>query len=215
VAKFYTSEVALALDYLHRMGIIYRDLKPENILLARDGHIKLTDFGFATKCYSTTTTLCGTPDYIAPELVHQRRYNHYVDWHAVGALLYEMLASIPPYHDDSIPQIYINIAKGPSHIIWPKTISALAKEVILHLLDPNPLTRYGLDELYDHPFFEEVDWILLLQKAIDPPFIPIVDSDGDASAFDLYPEDGVADKYGAVTAPDPHGALFPDFDYTR
>ena len=91
VAKFYAAEVALAIQYLHELDIIYRDLKPENILISQDGHIKLTDFGFAKRVEDLTYTLCGTPDYLAPEVVQQGGYNKSVDWYAWGVLIYEML----------------------------------------------------------------------------------------------------------------------------
>jgi protein kinase A len=91
VAKFYAAEVALAIDYLHSLDIIYRDLKPENILLGADGHVKVTDFGFAKFVPDITWTLCGTPDYLAPEVVQSKGYNKSVDWYALGVLIFEML----------------------------------------------------------------------------------------------------------------------------
>ena len=93
VAKFYAAEVALAIDYLHSLDIIYRDLKPENILLGADGHVKVTDFGFAKYVPDITWTLCGTPDYLAPEVVQSKGYNKSVDWYALGVLIFEMLVS--------------------------------------------------------------------------------------------------------------------------
>lgn len=91
MAKFYAAEVALAIDYLHSLDIIYRDLKPENILLGADGHVKVTDFGFAKYVPDITWTLCGTPDYLAPEVVQSKGYNKSVDWYALGVLIFEML----------------------------------------------------------------------------------------------------------------------------
>jgi protein kinase A len=98
VAKFFGAEVALALDYLHCLDIVYRDLKPENILLGSDGHIKITDFGFAKLVPDITWTLCGTPDYLAPEIVQSKGYNKSVDWYALGVLIFEMLAGYPPFY---------------------------------------------------------------------------------------------------------------------
>ena len=95
VAKFYAAEVALAIDYLHSLDIIYRDLKPENILLGADGHVKVTDFGFAKFVPDITWTLCGTPDYLAPEVVQSKGYNKSVDWYALGVLIFEMLVRSP------------------------------------------------------------------------------------------------------------------------
>ena len=92
VALFYVTELVLALEYLHSKSIAYRDLKPENLLIASDGHIKITDFGFAKKIQDRTFTLCGTPEYLAPEIIMSCGYNHGVDWWALGVLLFEMLA---------------------------------------------------------------------------------------------------------------------------
>ena len=92
VALFYTTEIVLALEYLHKKQIAYRDLKPENLLIAADGHLKITDFGFAKKVVDRTFTLCGTPEYLAPEIIMSTGHNHGVDWWALGILLFEMLA---------------------------------------------------------------------------------------------------------------------------
>lgn len=117
---FYTTEIVVALDHLHKSKIVYRDLKPENLLIASDGHIKLTDFGFAKKVEDKTYTLCGTPEYLAPEIIISCGYNHSVDWWALGILLYEMLVGYPPFYDSNPMNIYKKIIDGvfdfPRHV---------------------------------------------------------------------------------------------------
>ncbi|KAF8661468.1 hypothetical protein AX16_001305 [Volvariella volvacea WC 439] len=219
VAKFYAAEVALALNHLHKMDIIYRDLKPENILLNYDGHIRIADFGFAKLCENSTWTLCGTPDYLAPEIIAQKRYNKSVDWYALGVLIFEMLAGLPPYHQTEVNPVllYEKITRGPAFIRWPAQFHEYATDIILKLMEGDPSKRYGnlkhgAGDVFAHPWFKEVDWDRLLAREITAPYLPKIAGDGDASAFDQYPEDNVAKAYG-LPAPDPWGYAFPDFEY--
>ncbi|KAI0067576.1 kinase-like protein [Artomyces pyxidatus] len=219
VAKFYAAEVALALNHLHTLDIVYRDLKPENILLGLDGHIKIADFGFAKYCPNTTWTLCGTPDYLAPEVINQCRYNKSVDWYALGVLIFEMLTGLPPFHrpDDSPMALYGRIQSGPACIRFP-AINILAKDLVLKFLEGNPSKRYGnlrhgAGDVFAHPWFREVDWEKLRNREITAPYLPKVAGEGDASAFEKYPEEDIVSKYG-MPAEDEHGDMFPDFDYT-
>lgn len=99
VALFYITEIVLTFEYLHNLKIAYRDLKPENLLVAADGHLKITDFGFAKKIEEKTYTLCGTPEYLAPEIIMSVGHNLGVDWWALGVLIFEMLAGYPPFYD--------------------------------------------------------------------------------------------------------------------
>lgn len=99
VALFYSTEIVCALGYLHNLSIAYRDLKPENILIGKDGHIKITDFGFAKKIKDKTFTLCGTPEYLAPEIIMSCGHDMSVDWWALGVLIFEMLSGYPPFYD--------------------------------------------------------------------------------------------------------------------
>ncbi|KAH8996832.1 kinase-like domain-containing protein [Lactarius akahatsu] len=219
VAKFYAAEVALALHHLHNLNIVYRDLKPENILLGLDGHIKIADFGFAKYCPNTTWTLCGTPDYLAPEVINQSRYNKSVDWYALGVLIFEMLTGLPPFHrpEDSPMALYARIQSGPSCIRFP-AINILAKDLILKFLESNPSKRYGnlrngAGDVFSHHWFREVDWEKLRNRDIVAPYLPKVTGEGDASAFEHYEEGDAAAQYG-LPAEDVHGIHFPDFEYT-
>lgn len=112
VALFYTTEIVLALEYMHSKKIAYRDLKPENLLIASDGHLKITDFGFAKKIVDRSFTLCGTPEYLAPEIIMSSGHNHGVDWWALGVLVFEMLAGYPPFYDTNTYEIYRKITIG-------------------------------------------------------------------------------------------------------
>jgi len=220
VAKFYAAEVALALNYLHTLNVIYRDLKPENVLLNQDGHIKIADFGFAKLCPNTTWTLCGTPDYLAPEIVSQQRYNKSVDWYALGVLIFEMLSGLPPYHqpEPNPVLLYERIAAGPAFIRWP-AFNPDATDLILKLMEGDPSRRYGnlqhgAGDVFAHPWFREVDWEKLRRREIMAPYLPKIEGDGDASAFERYPEGDAVASYGKQTD-DPFGHHFPEFEYMQ
>jgi protein kinase A len=205
VAKFYAAEVTLALEYLHSKNIIYRDLKPENLLLDRHGHLKITDFGFAKRVPDKTWTLCGTPDYLAPEVVSNKGYNKSVDWWSLGILIYEMLCGYTPFWDSGSPmKIYENILKGK--VKYPAYVNADAQNLLERLITADLTKRLG--NLYggpadvkNHPWFAEVTWDRLARKDIDAPYTPPVKAGaGDASQFDRYPED--PEKYGMVGGTD-------------
>ncbi|EWG44174.1 AGC/PKA protein kinase [Fusarium verticillioides 7600] len=214
VAKFYAAEVTLALEYLHSKNIIYRDLKPENLLLDRHGHLKITDFGFAKRVPDKTWTLCGTPDYLAPEVVSNKGYNKSVDWWSLGILIYEMLCGYTPFWDSGSPmKIYENILKGK--VKYPAYVNADAQNLLERLITADLTKRLGNlyggpDDVKTHPWFAEVTWDRLARKDIDAPYTPPVKAGaGDASQFDRYPED--PEKYGVVTAPDEYGHMFTEF----
>ncbi|PPJ56725.1 hypothetical protein CBER1_08665 [Cercospora berteroae] len=213
VAKFYAAEVTLALEYLHSMDIIYRDLKPENLLLDRHGHIKITDFGFAKEVPDITWTLCGTPDYLAPEVVSSKGYNKSVDWWSLGILIFEMLAGFTPFWDSGSPlKIYENILKG--RVKYPPYIHPDAQDLLSKLITADLTKRLGnlhggSKDVMNHAWFAEVTWDRLAKKDIDAPYVPPVRGGaGDASLFDKYPEE--TEAYGQ-SGDDPYGKSFPDF----
>ncbi|GAD94554.1 cAMP-dependent protein kinase type 2 [Paecilomyces variotii No. 5] len=213
VAKFYAAEVTLALEYLHAQHIIYRDLKPENLLLDRHGHLKITDFGFAKEVPDITWTLCGTPDYLAPEVVSSKGYNKSVDWWSLGILIFEMLCGFTPFWDSGSPvKIYENILRGK--VKYPPYMHPDAVDLLSQLITPDLTKRLGnlhggSEDVKNHPWFAEVTWDRLARKDIDAPYVPPVrGGQGDASQFDKYPEEREA--YGA-NGDDPYGHLFSEF----
>ncbi|KAI8885670.1 kinase-like protein [Backusella circina FSU 941] len=211
VAKFYAAEVILAIEYLHKKSMIYRDLKPENLLLDANGHLKITDFGFAKHVPDITWTLCGTPDYLAPEVIQSKGYGRAVDWWSLGILIFEMLAGYPPFYDDDHLKLYEKILQGK--IRWPTYFDANAKDLLQHLLTSDLSRRYGnlkngANDIKNHPWFNGVDFDRVGARQIRAPYIPSIKGDGDASHFDKYPE--TTEQYG-VPCSDPHREKFPDF----
>ncbi|EEB11133.1 cAMP-dependent protein kinase catalytic subunit, putative [Pediculus humanus corporis] len=190
-ANFYSCEVILALEYLHSQSVVYRDLKPENLLLDQDGHLKIIDFGFAKKLTDRTWTLCGTPEYLAPEIIQSKGHNKAVDWWALGVLIYEMLAGHPPFFDSYPFGIYEKILAGK--IEWFRQIDPVAKDLIKKLLVHDRTKRLGnmkngAEDVKRHRWFKEIDWTEVYYKQLKPPILPHVKYDGDTRNFEDYPE---------------------------
>lgn len=190
-AKFYAAEIVLALECLHKNDIVYRDLKPENVLLDDEGHIRLTDFGLSKDSVSSnqlTHTFCGTPEYLAPEVIHGAGYGQGVDWWSLGTLLYEMLTGLPPFFNHNLHVMYEKIIRAK--LTFPAYLSQDARSVLAALLERSPKKRLGAgtddaESIKRHPFFSSIDWDLLYNKKMTPPFKPtIVDGAEDVTNVD-------------------------------
>ncbi|XP_056343809.1 ribosomal protein S6 kinase alpha-3 isoform X3 [Oenanthe melanoleuca] len=188
--KFYLAELALALDHLHSLGIIYRDLKPENILLDEEGHIKLTDFGLSKesidhekKAYS----FCGTVEYMAPEVVNRRGHTQSADWWSFGVLMFEMLTGTLPFQGKDRKETMTMILKAK--LGMPQFLSLEAQSLLRMLFKRNPANRLGagpdgVEEIKRHAFFSKIDWNKLYRREIHPPFKPATGRPEDTFYFD-------------------------------
>ncbi|EPQ30243.1 uncharacterized protein PFL1_02359 [Pseudozyma flocculosa PF-1] len=189
VTRFYISTIVLAIEYLHDRNIIYRDLKPENLLLDDQGYTKITDFGFAKEVEDRTWTLCGTPEYLAPEIIQSKGHGKAVDWWALGILLFEMLAGYPPFYDNQPFGVYEKILQG--NIVFPAHIDEVSRDLIRSLLTADRTRRLGnlrggAQDVKNHFWFHGVDWDQLAARNIRPPIVPFNTQAGDTSNFSKY-----------------------------
>ncbi|CAL2048672.1 unnamed protein product [Caenorhabditis brenneri] len=184
-AKFFLAEIFLALDYLHNNHIIYRDLKPENIMFDRRGHIKLTDFGLCKlNMYegAKTKTICGTVEFMAPEVIKGYPYGFSVDIWSFGVLMYEMLTGEKPFSGTTDAELEKAIVSGK--VTLPKILSRVAKELIKRLLTRATGNRFRIAEVKESTFFSATDWQKMLLQEIEPPIRPCILNDRDVSNFD-------------------------------
>ena len=190
LTQFYISEIVLALEYLHKNNMVYRDLKPENILLDAKGHIKITDFGLSKMLNSSKDkafTICGTPQYLAPEMFIQKGYDCCVDWWSLGCLIYEMLTGKLPFPVKREGKIDLNLYK--KKLQFPRHLNEDAIDLISKLLVMDPKKRLGAGKdgaknIKNHPFFEEIEWADIWNKRIIPPFVPNLENELDLKYFD-------------------------------
>lgn len=226
-ARFYGAEIVSALDYLHaEKNVVYRDLKLENLMLDKDGHVKITDFGLCKegiKDGATMKTFCGTPEYLAPEVLEDSDYGRAVDWWGLGVVMYEMLCGRLPFYNQDHERLFELILM--EDIRFPRTLSPEAKSLLAGLLKKDPKQRLGggpsdAREVMEHRFFVSVSWQDVVQKKLLPPFKPQVTSEVDTRYFD----DEFTAQSITITPPDRYDSLgsleldqrthFPQFSYS-
>jgi novel protein kinase C delta type len=189
-SRFYAAEIVCGLQHLHSVGVIYRDLKLDNVLLDKDGHVKIADFGMCKENIvgdNKATTFCGTPDYMAPEILSGQKYNQSVDWWSLGVLLYEMLVGQSPFHGDDEDDLFFSIRNDTPY--YPRFLKPESVYCLTQLLDRNPSNRLGMPtschgSIRQHIFFRSVDWLKLEARQVEPPFKPVLSGANDVSYFD-------------------------------
>ncbi|XP_005339175.2 serine/threonine-protein kinase N2 isoform X1 [Ictidomys tridecemlineatus] len=221
-AVFYAACVVLGLQYLHEHKIVYRDLKLDNLLLDTEGFVKIADFGLCKEGMGygdRTSTFCGTPEFLAPEVLTETSYTRAVDWWGLGVLIYEMLVGESPFPGDDEEEVFDSIVND--EVRYPRFLSTEAISIMRRLLRRNPERRLGAGEkdaedVKKHPFFRLIDWIALMDKKVKPPFVPTIRGREDVSNFD----DEFTSEAPILTPPreprilsEEEQEMFRDFDY--
>ena len=211
-ARFYAANVILAFEYLHKKNIVFRDLKPENLVLDRNGYLKLVDFGFAQvlpylrdgQYFDKMFTLCGTAEYLAPEVILQKGYDRGVDQWAIGCFIYELVYGFTPFRDEDggdTQAIFDNIVCSQDSLQFPSHADPHLESLIRGLLEVNPVFRLGnqkgggMENVRYHPFFASVDWDCVGGMTLPAPYVPAVSDVLDCSNFDEYEEDDEVPQY--------------------
>ena len=218
--RFYVVEMILAIEFLHKNKMLYRDLKPENIMVDSNGHIKLTDFGLSKMVKKTKEkafTICGTPQYLAPEILSDEGYDNSVDWWSLGCVMYEMLVGKAPFR---IPKgSYLSADLYKKKITIPEYVTEEAKDFISQLLVPNPKKRLGYGEdgaqkIKNHRYFEGINWDDAWNKKLTPPFIPVLKNETDLSYFDkMFTEEKIEGSKVSEVPSSVAGSEYTGFTY--
>jgi serine/threonine protein kinase len=209
--RFYAAEVLLVFQALHAAKVVYRDLKPENLVFSADGHIKFIDFGFAKVIDDRTYTLCGTPEYLAPEVVKGEGASFASDWWAFGVLLYEFLVGESPFRDDNETAMYQRICRG--EVVYPPELDPLTVDLLRGLLRVDASARLGCtaigaEEIKRHAWFRGIDWAKAYAHRYQPPLMPMIEGPGDASNFPDYTD---SPEYEDVISGTPVDVAFEGF----
>jgi len=217
-ARFYSACVIEGFAYLHSMNIVYRDLKPENLVLDSRGYLKITDFGLSKELTSKFTyTFCGTPDYLAPEVIDGKGHSFGVDWWTLGILMYEMMASQAPFVDHVVENTYKKIRKG--HVKFPGFFSAPSKSLILGLLRKKKTRRLGVvkggaNKIRRHDFFMKApgwSWEALQNQQMAPPVVPKIENNVDLKNFEQYSDSEDEEESSTLSIDEDADVIFDDF----
>jgi len=197
-ARFYAACVVLAFQHLHEKNIIYRDLKPENLLISKNGYCKLVDFGFAKK-RNNSCTLCGTPEYLCPEVINNYPQGFAVDWWALGIFIFEMIVGHAPFQDDPNVKMYEKILTKDVEFPEDPSLTQRVEHLIGGLLEKNAYQRLGAgtngtQQIIDHPWFQGLDWNEMRNQKEAPPYVPEISGQDDLSHYDAYPEEKIEEK---------------------
>jgi hypothetical protein len=207
--KFYAANVILAFQHIHGLGIAYRDLKPENLLIDSQGYVKVIDFGFAKRLpcrlpngtvSDKTFTVCGTPEYLAPEIIGSKGYTKAADYWALGCMIYEMVHIQTPFQADHTSKIFQKIMTAERSLMFRISPNPDFMSLVKAMLSPNPAYRLGnLDGgvlgIMEHPFFRDVDWRAIYHKTQAAPYVPVIKDAADSSNFGQYEEDKPVQHY--------------------
>jgi len=193
-AKFYTAGMLCSFEHLHELHIIYRDLKPENILMNEAGFVKLTDMGLAKYVIGMAYTVCGTPDYFAPEVIASSGYTNAVDWWALGVLIFELMCGCSPFEAADPMKTYQKIRRGIDKVKFPPGCQGTCKDLVMKLMEPDPSARLpmrsgGTKNITAHKWYDKFKWADYRKGTVKPPYAPKVKSKTDLSNFSVSPED--------------------------